>query len=176
MLTGYQAIIKFLGADHKQSEAPPVPARWLTSVKIEAVIYEQVLLPLEKRKVMHDYSDTLTLAVDDISCYSIAEMMAEKLRALIQRSYSAPRDYYDIWMLAQEFPDLNYGDVVHTFHEKMKFKGLQFTGPDQLINPNTDRIINSAWSNSLSHQIPDGALPNYGKVREALKELFERLF
>ena len=32
MLTGYQAIIKFWGADHKQSEAPPVPARWLTSV------------------------------------------------------------------------------------------------------------------------------------------------
>lgn len=176
MPPGYQAIIKFWGADHKQSEAPPVPARWLTSVKIEVITYEQVLLPLETRKVLHDYSDKLTTAVDDIACYSVAEMMSEKLRALIQRSYSAPRDYYDIWMLTQRFPDLDNDLVVRTFHEKVKFKGLNFTGPDQLINPNTDRIISSAWNNSLSHQIPDGTLPEYGVVREALKALFERIF
>ena len=174
--TGYQVLVKYWGADHKQSEAPPVPARWLTSVKIEIISYEKLMLPIKEKRVIHNYSDSLTQAVREIPCYSIVEMMSEKLRALIQRSYSAPRDYYDIWMLSQTFPDLDYDTIVGAFLEKMKFKGLQFAGIEQFINAQTDKIVGTAWNNSLSHQIPNGNLPDYDKVKEDLLVLFERIF
>lgn len=174
--TGYQVLVKFWGADHKQSEAPPVPARWLTSVKIEIITYEELMLPIEEKQVRHGYSDFLTEAVCSVPCYSIVEMMSEKLRALIQRSYSAPRDYYDIWMLSQAYTDLNYDTIVSTFLKKMKFKGLQFTGIEQFINPQTDKIVGTAWKNSLAHQIPNDNLPNYEKVKEDLLGLFEKIF
>ena len=174
--TGYQVIVKFWGSDHKQSEAPPVPARWLTSVKIEIITYEKLILPIEEKQVIHEYSDSLTEAICKVPCYSIAEMMSEKLRALIQRSYSAPRDYYDIWILSQTFRDLDYDIIVSAFLEKMKFKGLQFVGIEQFINAQTDKIVGTAWNNSLAHQIPNGNLPAYGKVKEDLLVLFVKIF
>lgn len=174
--TGYQVIIKFWGADHKQNEAPPEPARWLTSAKIEIITYEKMMLSIQDNDIMHDYSDALSVASSNVPCYSISEMMSEKLRALIQRSYSAPRDYYDIWMLSQTFSNLDYNLIVNTFLEKMNFKGLQFIGIEQFLNPQTDKIVGSAWNNSLLHQIPNGDLPSYDKVKGDLKVLFEKLF
>lgn len=174
--TGYQVIVKFWGADHKQNEAPPLPARWLTSVKIEIITYEKLMLSIEEKQVIHNYSDSLTEAINNVPCYSIVEMMSEKLRALIQRSYSAPRDYYDIWMLSQTFTDLNYDTIVRTFLEKMNFKGLQFVSSEQFINAQTDKIVGTAWNNSLAHQIPNENLPSYEKVKQELLVLFEKIF
>lgn len=53
-----------------------------------------MFLEAELRPIVHPYSDTLVTS--EIPCYSITEVLSEKLRALIQRSYTAPRDYYDI--------------------------------------------------------------------------------
>jgi predicted nucleotidyltransferase component of viral defense system len=134
------------------------------------------MLPQEEKQVIHDYSDSLTEAVCNIPCYSIVEMISEKLRALIQRSYSAPRDYYDIWMLSRTFTDLDYDVIVSIFHKKMKFKGLQFVGIEEFINEKTDKIVSAAWNNSLARQIPNGNLPCYEKVKEELLTLFEKMF
>jgi len=174
--TGYQVIIKYWGADHKQSEAPPEPARWLTSVKVEIITYEKLMLTIEEKQVYHDYSDTLSVSSEKVPCYSIAEMVSEKLRALIQRSYSAPRDYFDIWMLSQTFSALDYDTIVKTFLEKMKFKELQFVGIEQFLNAHTDRIVGTAWKNSLAHQIPNGNLPSYETVKDDLMVMFGKMF
>lgn len=40
MLTGYEANIKYWGADHPRNISPPPPARWLTKVKFEVILYE----------------------------------------------------------------------------------------------------------------------------------------
>ena len=124
------------------------------------------MLSIEEKPVIHNYFDELTAAISKVPCYSIVEMMSEKLRALIQRSYSAPRDYYDIWMLSKTFTDLDYDTIVSTFLEKMKFKGLQFTGIEQFLNTQTDIIVGTAWNNSLARQIPNGNLPEYTQVKE----------
>ena len=101
-LTGFKAIVKFWGADHSYNQAPPTPDRWSTSIKIEIILYELMVFPTEEREVFHPYSDTLSASPLTIPCYSLREVLAEKLRALIQRSYTAPRDFYDIWYLANK--------------------------------------------------------------------------
>jgi predicted nucleotidyltransferase component of viral defense system len=175
--TGFAAIVKFWGADHPRNQAPPPSQRWLTSIKIEIILYEQMVFPLEIRPLYHGYSDNLSkLTVAGIPCYSIQEMLAEKLRALIQRSYTAPRDFYDIWYLAKNVADLNWSEIVKAFYQKMKFKGLEFTGVDQMINEENDKRLEAAWRNSLAHQINPGNQFPYKTVRNELKELLVRIF
>jgi predicted nucleotidyltransferase component of viral defense system len=174
-LTGYEATIKFWGSEHPRNEAPPPPERWLTKVKVDVILYELMVFPISKKDVIHPYSDKLTDNANQIPCYSLDEVLAEKMRSLIQRSYAAPRDYYDIWFLSKHYSDLNYKSIVEAFHKKLTFKGHTFTGLDQLINPENDKSVKSAWENSLKYQIV-GELPDYNSVKSDLKQLFQSIF
>jgi predicted nucleotidyltransferase component of viral defense system len=175
-LTGYEAVIRFWGSDHPKNEAPPAPARWHTKIKIEVTLYEKLIFSQTERKLIHSYSDQVALNPNAVPCYVIEEMLSEKLRSLIQRSYTAPRDYYDIWYLSNNIKDLNWPKIAAGFHEKMKFKGHTFTGVDQFINEDNDKKLKSAWKNSLGHQLPGGHLPEYDVVMQNLTILFTKHF
>ncbi len=170
-LAGYEAVIKFWGSDHPKNEAPSPPERWHTKIKIEVTLFEKILFAQVDKQIIHQYSDQLSINPNAIPCYAIEEMLAEKLRALVQRSYTAPRDYYDIWYLSNNIKDLNWPKIVEAFHEKMKFKGHKFTGIDQFINEENDKNLKSAWKNSLGHQIQGAQLPEYEKVKADLSIL-----
>lgn len=170
--TGFAAIIKFWGADHPRNQTPPSSERWLTSIKIEIILYEQMLFLPEMRFVNHEYSDKLSESIGTgVPCYSIEEVFAEKLRALIQRSYTAPRDFYDIWYLSRNVSDLNWPKVIGAFHQKMRFKDIEFTGIEQMINEENDSQLMAAWNNSLAHQIPGDHFAEYKTVRDEVKQL-----
>jgi predicted nucleotidyltransferase component of viral defense system len=174
--TGYAARIKYWGADHRKDQQPPEPMRWLTGVKIEVILYETIVFDAELRDIYHPYSDRLTENARSIPVYNIHEMLAEKIRALIQRSYTAPRDYYDIWYLEKHVENIDWQEVVNAFKIKTAYKGLSFTGVAQLINEDNDRVLKAAWKNSLGHQIYDGKLTDYNTVKKDLTVLFERIF
>jgi len=175
-LTGYGVKIKFWGADHSKNQQPPEPNRWQTSIKIEIILYEKMIFAPEIANIIHNYSDTLTENAQNIPIYSISEVLSEKIRALIQRSYTAPRDYFDIWYLSKHISTIDWQEVVKGFHKKIEYKNLKFSGIEQLINENNDKVLKSAWKNSLEHQIESGKLPEYEKVRDELKILFEKIF
>lgn len=174
--TGFSAKVKFWGADHPRNQAPAPPQRWQTSIKIEIILYEEMVFSPEDRELFHEYSDTLTEAAQSIPCYAIQEVLAEKLRALIQRSYTAPRDFYDIWYLSQNVAEINWGEIVEAFHQKMKFKGLEFIDIDQMINDENDKRLQAAWKNSLGHQIPGKEMPDYQAVKTGILELLKEIF
>jgi len=174
-ITGYEAKLKYWGADHPANTAPPPPDRWSTSIKMEVILYETILFPAAQKTILHDYSDKIKLTTNLIPCYTIEESLAEKIRALIQRSYSAPRDLYDIWYLTQNFLDLDYKGIGEAFHEKMRYKKLEFNGIQQLLNPAKDKVLKAAWKSSLEHQIPRGKLPDFETVKEKLIIVLKRI-
>jgi predicted nucleotidyltransferase component of viral defense system len=173
-LTGYEAIIKFWGSDHPRNDSPPATQRWQTKVKIEIILYELILFPVSYRDVVHSYSDILTENALQVPCYSIEEVLAEKIRSLIQRSYSAPRDFYDIWYLSKRYPELDYKLIADAFHKKLAFKGHSFSAVEQLINSENDKHLSAAWKNSLAHQIT-GELPDFETVKNELLTLFKKI-
>jgi len=173
-LTGYEAIMKFWGSDHPRNDSPPLPQRWQTKVKIEIILYELILFPVSYRDVVHSYSDKLTENALKVPCYSIEEVLAEKIRSLIQRSYTAPRDFYDIWYLSKHFPELDYKLIAEAFHKKLAFKGHSFSAVEQLINSENDNHLKAAWKNSLAHQIT-GELPDFETVKNELLVLFKKI-
>lgn len=172
---GYEAIVKYWGADHSKNEAPPPPDRWQTKIKIEVILYEKMMFKPVEKELFHPYPDKL-LPIESIPCYRIEEVLSEKIRALIQRSYTAPRDYYDIWYLSNNIPDLDWKNIISAFHEKMKYKNLEFTGVDQLINSKSERVVKLAWKNSLEHQIKAENLPSFDVVKNDLETLFNKNF
>jgi predicted nucleotidyltransferase component of viral defense system len=174
--TGHCAKIKFWGADHSKNQQPTEPNRWQTSIKIEIILYEKMIFAPENANIIHNYSDKLTENAQNIPIYSISEVLAEKIRALIQRSYTAPRDYFDIWYLSKHIENIDWQQVVKGFYKKIEYKNLQFSGIERLINENNDKILKSAWKNSLEHQIENGKLPDYEKVKDDLRILLEKIF
>jgi predicted nucleotidyltransferase component of viral defense system len=175
-LMGYKAVIKFWGADHPKNQVPPPPERWTTSIKIEVILYEKMVFSEQTKIVYHPYSDQLSKNPLIIPCYSLHEVLSEKLRALIQRSYTAPRDFYDIWYLSNHVNNINWTTVIEAFFEKIRFKEIDFTGVSQMLNYENDITLHAAWNNSLAHQIAKSDLPDYDLVKRDLVLLFNRIF
>lgn len=136
-----------------------------------------MVFPPEIRTVRHEYTDKLWEGMSaGIPCYSIQEVLAEKFRALIQRSYTAPRDFYDIWYLSGNVPDLDWKAIKEAFLVKMKYKNIVFTGIDQMLNEENVKQLNAAWNNSLVHQIPNDNFPDFDLVGDEIQALLIKYF
>jgi predicted nucleotidyltransferase component of viral defense system len=174
-LTGYKAKLKYWGANHTKNQEPPSPERWITNLKVEITLYEKMVFESELRNISHPYSDLVSDKTVEIPCYNLKEFIAEKIRALVQRSYVAPRDYYDIYFLKDSFNNKDWKEIKTAFLAKMEFKGLNFENVEQLINDRSIKIVKSAWENSLKHQIPEKQLPDVRVVIEELKETLNKI-
>ena len=173
-LTGYQAKLKYWGANHSKNQEPPSPKRWMTNIKVEITLYEKMVFEPEFRTITHPYSDSLLEYSNKIYCYNLKEVAAEKIRSLIQRSYTAPRDYYDIYKLNNSFNNEDWKAIKSAFLEKIKFKELEYKNVEQLINPESIKIIKKAWASSLQHQVSEENLPNLDDVVSKLTEIFNK--
>ena len=120
------------------------------SIKIDITNFnnEKILLPTEKKKVFHSYSDELNA---EIEVYSLEEIFAEKIRALIQRTRA--RDLYDAGML---YDLINKNKVLQILDEKFDFKGV-ILDISSLTKRKDD--FSNAWDASLNHQLK--VLPDF---------------
>lgn len=162
---GLQVKIRYWGANHLKNQQPTPPERWHTKIKLEVSTDELIVLQTPARQIVHPFSDTLCGA-DSINCYTINEIVAEKLRALKQRSYTAPRDFYDLYELTNDFTKTDWESIKPLFLQKMKHKGLDYKSPSDLINPENLKNVERAWSASVAHQIKNNQQPNAKEVIE----------
>jgi predicted nucleotidyltransferase component of viral defense system len=129
------------------------------------------LLDTPYREIFHPYSDTLGDHTT-VACYSIAEIVSEKLRALKQRSYTAPRDFYDLYYLSKQLRKEDWEIIVPTFLKKMAHKGLEFHSFKDLIDDGKISNVKRAWKTSIAHQIqPD---MNAEKIIDGVVQLIKR--
>jgi len=134
------------------------------SIKVDITNYdnERILLPVEKKKIFHSYSDELNA---EIEVYSLEEIFAEKIRALIQRTRA--RDLYDTGML---YNLISKNKVLQVLEEKFSFKGV-ILDISSLIKRKDD--FSNAWNASLNHQlkvIPDFEI-FFNKVIKFISEI-----
>lgn len=168
---GFQVNIKYWGANHSKNQRPLPPARWHTKIKLEISTEELLVLPTEKRAIIHPYSDEL-VGETHCSCYSINEVIAEKLRALKQRSYTAPRDFYDIYHLTKNFSKEDWDNVIPVFLKKMKHKRLVYQNPEDLIDESKTGNVKRAWKSSIAHQVKND---NKVKSDEIIQEVVQNI-
>ena len=147
----------------------PWHSRLQSRVMIEVTVDEPVLWPVEKRRVIHEYGEPLDV---EIQVYSIQEIVAEKLRALLQQaemferrgwSRSRARDYYDLWRVLGAYGDqLDMAGFDSLLREKCFVRGVSFTGPDDFFHDAMLTYVEETWEQWLGPLVPK--LPPFGIV------------
>ncbi|MBN2568653.1 MAG: nucleotidyl transferase AbiEii/AbiGii toxin family protein [Deltaproteobacteria bacterium] len=153
----------------------------LCRIKIEITQDEPVLLAPEKRRLLHEYGESLSVK---ICCYRLDEIVAEKLRTLLQthqkliaRGWNRPRarDYYDLWRILGAFgASLDRMRIKSLLDQKCAFRGVVYHDPDDFFS---DELVSETirhWDAALEHFVPD--LPEGQKVLSQLQVLLKNLF
>jgi predicted nucleotidyltransferase component of viral defense system len=160
----YKATIYFVG--------PRNDTRNPLRIKFDISHYEKIALPVIMARVFHPYSDAHQCECE-IPSYSIEEIIAEKLRALLQRSRA--RDYYDIWyILKNNVGDIQKEDVIDAFKKKADYKNVLFGDIDSIIGNEKYGVIQPSWSAQLDHQLV--YTPKLEKIRDEFNQLVTSLF
>lgn len=162
--TAWEARISFTG--------PRLQARLPRRIKLDITAYEKIHLDPLLKKVHHPYSDQFSAR---IYVYSIEEIVAEKLRTILQRGY--PRDFYDVWYLIASGRSSLPVDTVKVkavFVEKCRYKNVPFDGKWLFFDRIGQRDMERHWQNSLQSQMRD--IPSYRDVTIQLKKRLREIF
>nr|BAL53481.1 hypothetical conserved protein [uncultured Chloroflexota bacterium] len=151
----------------------------LCRLKVEVTVDEPLLLPPEKRHILHDYPEPFR---SEVSVYSLAEIVAEKLRALLQsksrlqaRGWGGSRvcrDYYDLWSILQrERLAVSIPDLVR---QKCALRGLTLVGPADFFAEPLLQIARAEWRTQILPFVPNA--PGAEQVLAALQRQVEQLW
>jgi predicted nucleotidyltransferase component of viral defense system len=105
----------------------------------------------------------------NILVYPLEELLAEKLRSLIERGKS--RDYYDVWRLLKEHPSqLDFKLLGTILPGKLAHKGISLKSVIDFL-PGDSKAVKRYWEEDLGQQI--SPLPPLAEVLEQLRELLD---
>lgn len=172
---GWDIKIYFWGANHRRNETPVFREHCHSFIESDARSHELQLLESETRDIIHPYSDR-QLITTQVSCYSIPEILSEKMRSLLQRNRGEARDYYDLWYIKNNISDIDWDIVKKVFLEKCSFKNILFQKPDDFFREDRIMQANNSWEYRLKHQLPKGMWVESGKVIDELKNFFIEIF
>jgi len=131
------------------------------NVMVEIAVDERVLKPSVRRSVLHDYGEPLEAQV---LVYSLEEIVAEKLRAILQHvgalrtrgwSRSRARDYYDLWRILGAYRErLDLSDFSPFLREKCSVRNVTFTGPEAFFQEAVLAYVEKTWERWLGPLVP----------------------
>jgi len=140
------------------------------------VHYEKLVNNPVYKPLLSTYSDSGVFVSQTIPCYPLVEIIGEKLRALLQRSYPAPRDYYDIWKLLKQ-PELleDWNLIVKTFLQKTAFKHITFNDYSDFFNNKRINKMKKEWDHSLRGHLREEDFPDVNQIIHELETVFQRM-
>ncbi len=139
----------------------PLPGVSGKEVKVDITIREKIVYPVEEKIILRGYEEYEDLPEDaTIRTYSIDEIAAEKVVALLDRARNEPRDLYDIWYLTFN-QHVNLAELVEAAEEKWKFRGKKLTDVREEFLRKEARL-KKLWKMRLSSQV--ASLPEFGQV------------
>ncbi|MFH2101883.1 MAG: nucleotidyl transferase AbiEii/AbiGii toxin family protein [Chloroflexota bacterium] len=139
----------------------PGQRQMLCRLKVEITVDEPILLPVEKRPILHGFDEEFLVSVD---VYALAEIVAEKLRALLQsrehlsdRGWGASRacrDYYDLWSVLRREGRLN-SQIPELVRRKCEVRGVTFEAPKDFLAEALLDVARREWNQQLLPFVPD---------------------
>ena len=152
--------------------------KWFNDIKVQFIgvkggkniitldlMFDEIIVDnIKEKSVLNPYYKKNFL----IPVYSLDEILAEKLRSLLQRT--RVRDYYNIWyILTNAKNKINNKKVKEIFIKKVKYKKLSFSNKNQLINPYKIEQARAYYERQISHQIKNP--PSFDKLIKELEQL-----
>lgn len=148
----------------------------LTRVRVEITMDEPIIWTVQNRRIIHDYEETLDA---EVRTYSLEEIVAEKLRAVLQQtqalrergwSRSRARDYYDLWRILGTFLDrMDLTDFPSLLREKCAVRDVEYHGSDDFFDHDMLSYVKDRWRDSLGPLVP--VLPLFETIIDELSPL-----
>ena len=145
----------------------------LPAVKVHLTFDEPVLVQPERKPVHPFYPDVSPFTV---TSYAKIEIVAEKMRALLQqqKKWPRPRDLFDLWCIldrkGERFPKDELSDL---FKRKCEIRSVP-PDPTGLISEDLFEWNRQAWTNQLAPMLKDP--PDYDEVWKAWVAICKDLF
>lgn len=149
-------------------------------IMIEITQDEKVLKSPVFRNILHDYEEPLHA---DVKVYPLEEILAEKLRAILQHaekmadrgwSRSRARDYYDIWRILGKYEsEMDLSGFTQFLHEKCAMRKVDFNSSDDFFSEQMISYVENTWEQWLGPLVPD--LPDFHIVMAELRPEIDRI-
>lgn len=124
-----------------------------SSIKVDLTYNERILLPPLERPLDHPYSDKEDQGQVSILCYTLEEVLVEKVRGVSgQRLYPISRDPFDIDQLIKRGVDLARASEI--LIEKCGLKGVKIEAVSTQALSDRKNVFKVDWENNLSYLLP----------------------
>jgi uncharacterized protein len=153
----------------------PWHSRPMCTIKVEITTDEPVLLPAVDRPLLHAYGEELDAI---LVCYSLEEVVAEKLRTPLQASKrvnegkwvrNCARDYYDLWRLSSmDGAGLSSAAVAGILRQKCSSRDVTFGRLEDFFPGVVVAEAGRQWHSNLADLVR--SLPEFGTVIAELRE------
>jgi predicted nucleotidyltransferase component of viral defense system len=141
-------------------------------VKVDVTEYDRVLLPVQTRRLIHQYSDASECSFD-VRVVKLEEALADKMKCLIQRRYAY--DPFDLvyGVFVNRELDVDRAELVQTFLRKTIFEPSPVAARDLLLGVPFD-LMRGFWSKVVG---PKASLFSFESavslLRDGLLSLFQ---
>lgn len=159
---------------------PEHPTNSLCVIKLEVTHDEPVVLPVAYFPLFHAYEEQMAVVV---ACYHIEEVIAEKLRALLQtheklvaRGWNRPRarDYYDLWNVLKYYGNsVQRQRLLSVLKIKCEHRNVSYSSIDDFFTLELTTEANKHWHSSLHLQTRN--LPDCQSLLNETKELINAI-
>lgn len=148
----------------------PAPAAG-REVKVDITIRERLLFPLDRRPVLRGYDEYSDLPDGaTIQVYSLDEIAAEKVVALMDRARTEPRDLYDAWYLVSG-RHVDLAALVDAIAQKWTFRGKTLAEGPAAFRAKEARY-KTLWAPRLAVQMVE--LPEFEDVYRVVRRTLRR--
>lgn len=134
----------------------------LCRLKVEIGYDEEVVLPPVTRSLLHRYPNP---PLARWRCYALEEIVAEKLRALLQsrarlqaRGWGASRvcrDYYDLWYILRHSP-IAHSLLPDLLARKCTLRDVAFSSAADFLDPQLLAVAHTEWERQVRPFVPTG--------------------
>jgi predicted nucleotidyltransferase component of viral defense system len=152
----------------------------LCRIKVEITHDEPVILSPEYKPILHGYEEQIDCAV---ASYHIDEIVAEKLRALLQthqklveRGWNRPRarDYYDLWCILKNYSSaVDINRLIEMLDKKCKHRDVSYQNIDDFFTVELVKEANKNWQATLGVLVRE--LPECTQVLNETKQLISKI-
>lgn len=152
----------------------------LCTIKVEVTHDEPVMLSPEYKPIIHGYGEIFDDTV--IATYHVEEIIAEKLRALLQtheklvtRGWCRPRarDYYDLWSVLRNYGSTVKNDrLIEVLVRKCQHRGVSYKTASDFFTPELVDEAKKHWSATMDGMV--AGLPECDLVIEETKQLVKK--
>lgn len=147
-------------------------SQMVLAIRLDVSNLERVFLQVQEQDLLHGYSDA-ELVSTKIRCLKLEELLASKLKCLLQRRHSA--DLYDFVIATLISPtlDINRAELVETFLRMTIFGSGPRIVQELLVNLPFN-IIKGLWNKYLI--FPKDASINFDGAVNRFKDVVNELF